>query len=103
MFLVQQRFSPNEKRAVLGSYAKVADFYSGVDVEEIFNRLRPKYPIRRYVDVFGKKLYNRVMKKYEKAILNKFEKFDVSSKVKAIESFKYLWMNEKIFEKYLKK
>ena len=43
------------------------------------------------------------MKKYESAILEKFKNFDVSSREKAIESFKGLWINENAYKKHLEK
>jgi len=42
----------------VGSYEKLAEFENGKDIEELFNRLRPKYPIRKYIDVVG---YNSKM------------------------------------------
>jgi hypothetical protein len=43
------------------------------------------------------------MEKYESAILEKFKNFDVSSREKAIESFKGLWINEDAYKKHLEK
>jgi len=43
------------------------------------------------------------MEKYEKVILKRFENFDVSSKEKAIESFKKLWRDENKFIQHIKK
>jgi len=40
-------FSDYERRQVVGSYEKPAQFEAGEDIEAIFNRLRPKFPIRR--------------------------------------------------------
>ena len=96
------KFSEYEQRQILGSKEMLERFKNGEDIEKIFNTIRPKYPIKKYVDIFknvnielnGEKLYNVNMEKYEKAILKKFENFDVSSKENAIESFKKLWRNE---------
>ena len=46
------KFSDYEKKEILGSYHKLKEFERGVDIEEIFNRIRPNYPIRKYVDIF---------------------------------------------------
>jgi len=49
-----ERFSEYEQRQILGSRQKLAEWKAGgVNIEAIFNRLRPKYPIRRYIDVLG--------------------------------------------------
>ena len=48
------QFSEYEQRQILGSKDMLARFKKGEDIEKIFNILRPKYPIRKYVDVFGK-------------------------------------------------
>ncbi len=97
------KFSKKQRREIVGSFEKLAEFEGGEDIEKIFNRLRPKYPIKKYVDIFEKKLYNEVMRKYERAILNRFENFDVSSKEKAVESFKKIWINDKIYKKHIAK
>ena len=61
-----------QKREILGSKAKVLEFKKGVDVESIFNRVRPNYPIRLYVDEFG---YNNGMKPiFNEKIITKDEK-----------------------------
>ncbi len=49
-----EKFSEYEQRQILGSKDMLARFKKGEDIEKIFNILRPKYPIRKYVDVFGK-------------------------------------------------
>ena len=59
------RFSEYVQRQILGSRQKLAEFKSGVSIESIFNRLRPKYPIQRYVDVLG-----RIAKSKEGVALN---------------------------------
>ena len=46
------KFSDYEKREILGSKDKLAQFKSGKDIEEIFNSVRPKYPIKKYTDIF---------------------------------------------------
>ena len=59
------RFSEYVQRQILGSRQKLAEFKSGASIESIFNRLRPQYPIRRYVDVLG-----RIAKSKEGVALN---------------------------------
>jgi len=48
-------FSDYEKRQILGSYDKLERFKRGKHPEEIFNEIRPKYPIRKYVDIISRK------------------------------------------------
>jgi len=98
-----KQFSEYDRRQIVGSKSKLMEFKKGEDIETLFNRIRPKYPIRKYVDIFDKKLYNENMKKYEQKILEKFENFDISTKEKAIESFKNIWQNEKAYKIHLKK
>ncbi len=97
------RFSEKEQREILGSYEKLMRFKAGEDIEKIFNAIRPKYPIKRYVDILKGVEYNSFMRKYEEAILKKFENFDVGSKENTIESFKSMWNNLKAYEKHIKK
>ncbi len=47
------KYSEYEQREILGSRQKLEEFKRGEDIEKIFNRLRPKYPIRKYVEVVG--------------------------------------------------
>ncbi len=54
-----ERFRLNDRRNILGSHNKLQKFYDGESVESIFNMSRPKYPIRKYSDVFR---YNSEMK-----------------------------------------
>ncbi|BCD61367.1 hypothetical protein NitYY0826_C0206 [Nitratiruptor sp. YY08-26] len=61
------KFSKYEQKKILGSYQKLEEFRQGEDIERIFNRLRPKYLIRRYEEVMG---YNSSMKKFKE----KFQK-----------------------------
>ena len=68
-----------------------------------FSTLRPKYPIRKYVDILDIKSYNRLMERYESKILKNFEKLDVKSKEKAIGAFKKVWVSEKVYKEHLKK
>jgi len=49
-----EKFSEYEQREILGSREKLMRFKAGEDIEKIFNSLRPKYPIRKYVELFGK-------------------------------------------------
>ena len=48
---VLDNFDNYEKRQILGSYSKLEQFKRGKHPEEIFNEIRPKYPIKKYVDV----------------------------------------------------
>ena len=64
------KFSDYEKRQILGSKDKLNDFMGGVEIESIFNRVRPKYPIAKYGDVLG---YNTDMKVFSKNNLTKDE------------------------------
>ncbi|WP_281950268.1 hypothetical protein [Nitrosophilus kaiyonis] len=56
------KFTKYEQKEILGSYQKLEEFKKGEDIERIFNRLRPKYPIRKYSEVIG---YNFGMKKFK--------------------------------------
>ncbi len=46
------KFSEKEQREILGSRERLIRFKKGEDIEKIFNAIRPKYPIKKYVDVF---------------------------------------------------
>jgi len=48
-----QKFSLNEQRQIVGSYAKLQEFHNGEDITKLFNRVRPDYPVGFYRDVFG--------------------------------------------------
>ena len=52
-------FSEYEQRQILGSKEKLQEFRQGKDIEEIFNSIRPKYQIRKYVDLFGKMSFKK--------------------------------------------
>ena len=41
------------RRQVLGGYAQWKRWREGASVESVFNMTRPKYPIKRYVEVLG--------------------------------------------------
>jgi hypothetical protein len=97
------KFNEAEQKEILGTYDMLNRFKGGEDIERIFNTVRPKYPIKRYVDIFENKDYNSFMEKYENAILEKFKDFDVSSREKAIASFKGLWRNEDKFFNHIKR
>ncbi len=47
-----------QQKEILTTKAMLERFKSGEDIEKIFNTLRPKYPIKRYKEVFG---YNNKM------------------------------------------
>ena len=46
-----ENFSKEEQAKILGSYKNYYKFRSGEDPEDIFNAIRPKYPIRKYKDI----------------------------------------------------
>ncbi len=48
------KFSEYEQRQIVGSKDKLREFKDGAGIEGLFNRLRPKYKIGKYLDV----LYN---------------------------------------------
>jgi hypothetical protein len=48
------KYNEAQQREILGTYDMLNRFKGGEDIESIFNTVRPKYPIRKYVDVFGK-------------------------------------------------
>ena len=97
------RFSRKEQKEIVATKEMLKRFEEGENIEKIFNAIRPKYPIKKYIDIFKGVEYNSFMRKYEEKILEKFNNFDVSSKEKAIESFKKLWNNEKSYVKHLEK
>ncbi len=70
------KFSKKEQREILGSYKNLEKFLNGEDIEKIFNDLRPKYPIRRYAEVFRKIEYNKLMRDATKEELKKFKEID---------------------------
>ncbi len=45
-----QKFSQYEQARILGSREKVQLLHAGADITDIFNSVRPKYPIKRYID-----------------------------------------------------
>jgi len=44
-------------KEILATYAMLKRFEEGEDIEKIFNTIRPKYPIRKYVEVFENIFY----------------------------------------------
>jgi len=72
-----QKFSLNEQRQIVGSYAKLQEFHNGEDITKLFNRVRPDYPVGFCHDVFS---YNGGMKKFNKNIL-------IDNEIKAIEEW----------------
>ncbi|BCD59621.1 MULTISPECIES: hypothetical protein [unclassified Nitratiruptor] len=100
------KFSKYEQKEILGSYQKLEEFKRGEDIERIFNRLRPKYPIRKYKEVLqGKKLYNEMMREAIKEELEEFLRIDKKIYQAIIElnedNFKDLWLNEKEYKKHV--
>ena len=63
------KFSLNEQRQIVGSYEKLQEFKNGVDIVELFNRVRPSYPVSKY----GGVLYNGEMEILTKKIITKEE------------------------------
>ena len=45
---VMDKFNSYDKRQVLGSYANVDKYYTGTNPLEIFNEVRPDYPIKKF-------------------------------------------------------
>ena len=45
------KFSKYEQKEILSTYEMLDKFKAGEDIEKIFNILRPKYPIRKYIEV----------------------------------------------------
>ena len=76
-------------------------FKRGEDIEKIFNVLRPKYPIKKYVDLFNRIDYNfekREVLEIEDKILKRVELVKDVKK-----DFHKLWMSKNSFEKHVKK
>ena len=94
------KFSKKQQREIVGSYEKLAEFVQGKDIEELFNRLRPKYPIRKYTDVVG---YNSKMKHIEQKILSRVAYFEANTKEEAVACFAELWHSRIAFEKHVRK
>ena len=46
------KFSKFEQKSIVGSRDKLREFQQGAKIEGLFNRVRPKYPITKYSDVF---------------------------------------------------
>ncbi|WP_456471207.1 hypothetical protein [Caminibacter sp.] len=103
---IMSKFREKKQINILGSREKLMRFKNGEDIEKIFNAIRPKYPIRRYVDVFG---YNSAKKedkedmdfkiklaKLNDKIINKVNKINDVKK-----EFYKLWMNEEKFIEHI--
>ena len=56
------KFSLNEQRQIVGSYEKLQEFKNGVDIVELFNRVRPGYKIGVYKDLFDNVDNNEMIK-----------------------------------------
>jgi hypothetical protein len=48
------KFNEAQQKEILGTYDMLNRFKGGEDIERIFNTIRPKYPIRKYEELFGK-------------------------------------------------
>ncbi|BAF69580.1 hypothetical protein [Nitratiruptor sp. SB155-2] len=89
------KFSKYEQKEILGSYQKLEEFKRGEDIERIFNRLRPKYPIRKYEEIVG---YNTGMRKIEEKIIKSAQNIQDVKR-----DFPKLWMSEDNFIKHIEK
>ena len=95
------KFSEYEQKEILATRAMLERFKAGEDIEEIFNVLRPKYPIKKYVDLFNRIDYNfekREVLEIEDKILKRVELVKDVKK-----DFHKLWMSKNSFEKHVKK
>ena len=77
-----KKFNNFEKRSIVGSYAKLLEFEQGAEIEGLFNRVRPSYPIQKYQDILG---YNGGMeiltrKNITKDELNSIQEWSKSAK-----------------------
>ena len=70
------KFSEKEQREILGSKDKLIRFKNGEDIESIFNSLRPKYPIMRYVDLFG---YDFKIEYYKKDLVKFIDEIKIKN------------------------
>ena len=89
----------------MGSFEKLAEFERGDDIERIFNRLRPKYPIRKYVDILKRSYYNGVMREATKEVEAIEEKIlQRAEQVKDVKKdFFKLWRSRESLEKHIAK
>lgn len=86
------KFSKYEQKEIVSTRAMLERFKNGEDIEKIFNTIRPKYPIKRYAEIFknikiknksislslgfGKKVdeYLRDIRTEAKQVINKLDK-----------------------------
>ena len=79
------KFSDYEKKEILGSWDKLRDFQNGADIEEIFNRIRPKYPIRRYIDIIPKNFKENYLELNKSGYFDeKFQELDIKDICKKV-------------------
>jgi len=101
------KFSEKKQIEILRSREKLMRFKNGEDIEKIFNAIRPKYPIKKYVDILEGKGYNSFMRKATKEELEEFLEIDkkIFDIVKNLneETFKDLWVSEREYKKHIKK
>jgi len=84
-----QKFSLNEQRQIVGSYAKLQEFHNGEDITKLFNRVRPDYPVGFCHDVFG---YNGGMKKFSDKTITHQEKKSITAWTDDSSSIKhFMW------------
>jgi polyhydroxyalkanoate synthesis regulator phasin len=50
---LMDKLTPYQQRAIAGSWDKLDDYYSGTPMIDVFNKARPKYPIRPMKDVLN--------------------------------------------------
>jgi hypothetical protein len=94
-------FDEREQREILGTYDMLNRFKQGEDIEKIFNTIRPKYPIRKYADLFSNRKYN-FEKRRELEIENKIlKRVELIKNVK--KDFYKLWMSKEKFKNHIVK
>ena len=102
-----EKFNEYEQRQILGSKDKLQEFKQGRDIEEIFNSIRPKYPIKKYIDIFKEVDYNTFMRSASKEELEEFLENDkkILEIIKDLNvgNFKELWISEKEYRKHILK
>ena len=59
------KFSKKDQKEILATKKMLKRFEEGEDIEKIFNAIRPKYTIRKYVDVFS-----NISEKFKEDYLN---------------------------------
>ena len=102
------KFSKFEQKSIVGSRDKLREFQQGAEIEGLFNRVRPKYPITKYSDVLGynggMRNINELTNKEKNALKIWSEKKKNSQNIRKViyKNFKNLTSNEIYFEKEAK-